>query len=118
MRSSPKPRGRGSKQTSYTKAAHSEHSSDSSQEGESFELQDVERMASSPTNLKPDQSTEADLMENLNHYDIVSTIYHWSSVDIGVKCWHSITTFGRWGADEVRRLLSRVQLATRRQAGP
>lgn len=78
MRSQPGHR-RGLKKRAVHKLVDEDDSSTSSP---AVEMADLEKTV---RGVEAD-STEADLMRELNHYDVVSTIYHWSSVDLGVKC--------------------------------
>ena len=57
-------------------------STQGSQSSDEFELNNLD-LEKHPAQS---QTTEGDLVRDLNHYDVVSSIYHYSSVDLGVKC--------------------------------
>ena len=84
MRSQPSHR-RSARKRYHTNPADDEDASTTSSAAEAVEMFDLEKTV---RGTKTD-STEANLMRELNHYDVVSTIYHWSSVDIGIKCWNA-----------------------------
>ena len=48
----------------------------------------VDAEKASPSDSPVMDDSEVDLLDTLNHYDVVDSIWHWSSVDLGKKCWY------------------------------